>query len=264
MIGRAYKRVTHFWWGQGLAYDVPSLAFYLLVSLAPLALGLAALAGILFADLLEPDRVAEVLADRFPDEIRERIISLAASSKQQTAALLLSISLMIWTSSAALGVLERAMTRVSRAEPFGILWGRIRLLGFGTMFALLVVSALAVSTRAAGFIPFQGGALALAALSIYGGCLLLYLTLPHRRPRTRAALLGALPGAGALLLCPYLVSLYLSIGRVTFGGIFALVVILLISTYLMATGLIIGAGLAARPRADLDSIGDGPKRENSD
>lgn len=245
MIGRLYKKATRFWWGQGLAYDVPALAFYLLVSLAPLALGLAALGGILFADFLEPQRVAEALADRFPSEVGDRVIRLAESAQEQTAALLISIWLMIWTSSSALGVLERAMTRVSEGSGFGIIFGRVRLLGFGAAFALLIISAIAGSSLAAGFLPFDGSAVLLAALLLLLGCTLIYWSLPQRKPRVRRLLAGSSIGTLALLVSPYLVSLYLSLGRVTFGGIFAFVAILLVSTYLMAAGLLIGAGVAA-------------------
>ncbi len=36
---RAGKRAFHFWWGQGIADDVPALAYYLVLSLAPFVLG---------------------------------------------------------------------------------------------------------------------------------------------------------------------------------------------------------------------------------
>ena len=245
MIKRTYNRVVDFWWGNGLAYEAPALAFYLLVSLAPLALGLAALAGILFADSLEPARVADAVAERFPQEVGERIIKLAGSAQQQTLALLLSIWLMIWTSSSALGVLERAMTRVSGGPGFGLFSGRIRLIGFGAAFSLLLIFALALSSRASGHLPFDGAAFFLAAALLYGGCCLIYWSLPRRRPSRTRLFSGAFVGAFSLVASPYLVSLYLSLGRITFSGIFAFVAILLISTYLMAIGLLIGAGIAA-------------------
>ena len=46
------RRVFDFWWGQGIADDVPALTYYLLLSLAPFALGLAALEALLLKDIL--------------------------------------------------------------------------------------------------------------------------------------------------------------------------------------------------------------------
>jgi len=46
MIRRAADRVVQFYWGQGIADDVPALTYYLVLSLAPFALGVAALHAI--------------------------------------------------------------------------------------------------------------------------------------------------------------------------------------------------------------------------
>jgi len=50
---RAFQRIFDFYWGQGIADDVPALTYYLLLSLAPLALGLAAIQALLLKNVAE-------------------------------------------------------------------------------------------------------------------------------------------------------------------------------------------------------------------
>jgi uncharacterized BrkB/YihY/UPF0761 family membrane protein len=49
-VRRVADRIFAFYWGQGIADDVPSLTYYLVLSLAPVALGLAALEALLLED----------------------------------------------------------------------------------------------------------------------------------------------------------------------------------------------------------------------
>ena len=49
-------RIFDFYWGQGIADDVPALTYYLLLSLAPLALGLAAVQALLLEERAVGDR----------------------------------------------------------------------------------------------------------------------------------------------------------------------------------------------------------------
>lgn len=245
---RALRRAIDFWWSQGIAYDAPALAFYLLVSLAPLLLGLAALSGIIFSDYLTPENVGEAIAGRFPAELSEKIITLAGSVRNNPSALAGSVLLMLWTSSAALGVIDRVMLRVLGEDGLGMLLGRLRMIGFGALFALLLILSLAGAAALGGAASLGHGIrLAVGASALYIGCLLLYRFLPKPGVPWRGAALGAIPASLALFLCPYAVAFYVSLGRITFGGIFAFVAILILSCYLMATGLLMGAGLALEP-----------------
>ena len=56
---RAFRRIFDFYWGRGIADDVPALTYYLLLSLAPLALGLAAVQALLLKNLLSAIEVAD-------------------------------------------------------------------------------------------------------------------------------------------------------------------------------------------------------------
>ena len=55
MVRRALREVVGLYWESGVGDDVPALAWFLLSSLAPLALGLTALATVALArDQLHP------------------------------------------------------------------------------------------------------------------------------------------------------------------------------------------------------------------
>lgn len=247
-VKRALKRAVDFWWSQGIAYDAPALAFYLLVSLAPLALGIAALSGIVFSDYLSPEKVGEAIAGRFPEELSEKIITLAESARNKPSALVGSVLLMLWTSSAALGVIDRVMLRVVGEDGAGMILGRLRMVGFGALFAALLTIGLAGAAAVGARISISREVnLVGGAIVLYLGCLLLYRFLPKPGTKWRGAALGAVPASLALALCPYAVALYTSFGRITFAGIFAFIAILILSCYLMATGLLMGAGLALEP-----------------
>ena len=50
---RAAHRVIELYWGSGVCDDVPALAWFLVVALVPLALGLTALASLVLGDAAE-------------------------------------------------------------------------------------------------------------------------------------------------------------------------------------------------------------------
>jgi uncharacterized BrkB/YihY/UPF0761 family membrane protein len=245
-------RVVNFYWGRGLALAVPMLAFYLLVSLAPLILGLAAIAGIVFADLLTPAEVASALSERFPSEVQDVIINLADSVRNNLGAVILSVFVMAWTFSSALMVIEHTMSPpASKAGEMFL--NRIRLLFLGLFFAILLLIAIALGTILNGLIPFFGRfETVIGFVILYLGCGLIYFILPRKRPPIKNVLIGAIPSAISLFFAPYLLTLYLSIGRISWGGVFAAVAILLTSCYLIAFGLLIGAGIASKRDDDLN------------
>jgi uncharacterized BrkB/YihY/UPF0761 family membrane protein len=244
--------LVDFYWGRGLALAVPMLAFYLLVSLAPLILGLAAIAGIVFADFLTAKEVASALSERFPSEVQTIIIDLAGSVRNNPGAVVLSVSVMAWTFSSALMVIEHTMSPPAEKASEMFL-NRIRLLFLGLFFAILLLLAIALSTVLNGLLPFFGNFEAvLGLLILYLGCALIYFILPRKRPSIKNVLIGAVPGAMSLFFAPYLLTLYLSLGRISWGGVFAAVAILLTSCYLIAFGLLIGAGIASKREDDLN------------
>src|SRR3712207_6262705 len=105
---RLAQRAFDFYWGQGIADDVPALTYYLLLSLAPFALGIAALEALLLSNVLEAIDVAAQLNRFLPDDVHSDIERLVVGTHERSGLLLaLAIAAMLWTSSGAIGVIER-------------------------------------------------------------------------------------------------------------------------------------------------------------
>src|ERR687894_264746 len=111
---RVLDRVFEFYWGEGIADDVPALAYYLMLSLAPFALGVAAV-----------------------------------------ALLVVAVVAMLWTTSGAIGVIERCLSRMLGGERHHIVLGRIRNMGLGAIVAAGVILA-AIATSAVNDVPLRG------------------------------------------------------------------------------------------------------------
>src|SRR3954470_8951515 len=100
---RRVRRIAHeverFYWGSGLCDDVPALAWFLVVMLVPLALGLGALATVIFNDGAVRN-FAEQAANVFPKEVHDQVVSLVIQTRQETPLLVtLAVLVMIWTGS---------------------------------------------------------------------------------------------------------------------------------------------------------------------
>jgi uncharacterized BrkB/YihY/UPF0761 family membrane protein len=244
MVRRAYQRVTDFWWGSGLAYDAPALAFYLLLALAPLALGLSALATLLFPESLSSGQIAAYLGRLFPASVSDELQDLASGSRAQTPwLLLLSAFLMFWTVSAALSVIERAESRIIGAVNTALVLGRIRMLYLGALFTIVLLLIIGSFAERLLPIPLTLLAVPLALVTIA----LLYRLLPRQRLPWADAFLGALPATAGLLLVPRIVGIYFASGfRPSLAGIFAGLAVFLLSCYLLAIALLVGAGVATR------------------
>lgn len=248
-LKRTSQSILDFYWGEGIAYQVPALAFYVLVSLAPLALGVVALASLAFGDLITPERVAEELSNSYPVGVRDQVVELTRTVNEQSFWLLsLSIGVMIWTSSAAIGVIERMIRSIAGAGPYPkIIWGRIRLLGLGALFATLVCCSILIGATVGSDVGRVGlfvGSVLFSAVILA----VIYKLAPAIELRLSSCLLGALPAALVLQITPLAVSQYVKAGGVTLSasGIFVSLGVLLTSCFILSQGILIGAGLAAR------------------
>src|SRR3954452_8746705 len=106
-VRRIAHEVERFYWGSGLCDDVPALAWFLVVLLVPLALGLGALATVVFDDGAVRN-FAEQAASVFPTEVHDQVVALVLETRQDTPLLvLLAVVVMVWTGANAVGVLER-------------------------------------------------------------------------------------------------------------------------------------------------------------
>jgi membrane protein len=253
---RTARRIFDFYWGQGIADDVPALTYYLLLSLAPLALGLAAVQALLLKNVLSAIEVADQLNRFLPDAIHGDIKSLVLGTRSNSPQLLAAaVATMLWTTSGAIGVIERCESRMLGAPRHSIVIGRIRNVGLGAGVALMV----AVASAGAPVIGDAADALNLRG-SLPGGLLLVVNTIgsvlvfagiyrwaPRATLRWRSAIVGAMPAGVAIQAIPALVGLYVG-NFVGFAAVrlFLTLAIVLFGLYVMATVILIGSGVAVK------------------
>jgi uncharacterized BrkB/YihY/UPF0761 family membrane protein len=141
---RVAGRVFAFYWSQGIADDVPALTYYLLLSLVPFALGMAALEALLLEDFVGAIAVADQINRILPEAVHGDVRNLVVGAHDNSRGLLLvAIGAMLWTSSGAIGVLERCESRLLDTERHNLLVGRIRNVGLGVMVAVTVIAGAA-------------------------------------------------------------------------------------------------------------------------
>jgi YihY family inner membrane protein len=248
--------VFDFYWGQGIADDVPALTYYLLLSLAPFALGLAAVQALLLDNVLSAIQVADQINRFLPDAVHEDITRLVLGTRDNSPALLaLAVVTMLWTTSGAIGVVERCESRMLGAPRHSIVIGRIRNLALGAGVAVMVAAASAAAPvigdavdalRVRGSLP--GGVLVVAntlgSILVFAG---IYRLAPRTPLRWRSAIVGAVPAGIAIQAIPALVGLYVG-NFVGFAAVrlFLILAIVLIGLYVMATAILVGAGLAVK------------------
>ena len=253
---RAARWFYSFWWGDGLADDVPALTYYLVLSVAPFALGLAAVEALLLKDYVSAVEVADQVNRYLPDTIHSDVQQLITGTRQNSPYLLaLALVAMLWTSSGAIGVVERALSRILEGPRHNMILGRVRNMALGALVAALVIAAAGSASVVTGLADVFGAKDALPgelllALNTLGAILLLtiiYKVAPLARIRWTSAFLGAIPAGIVLQSIPNLVGLYVShsSGFQTVRLFFVLAAVLG-GLYLMATAILGGAGLAAR------------------
>jgi uncharacterized BrkB/YihY/UPF0761 family membrane protein len=250
----AVRRFIDFYWGQGIADDVPALTYYLLLSLAPVALGLAALQALLLRDADAALSVARGLNRFLPDAVHGDIRRLVLGTRDNSP-LLLGIALftMLWTTSGAIGVIERCESRILDAPRHSVVVGRLRNMALGAGVAAMVIAA----TATAPVIGDVADALdirrtlpgwLLVVVNTVGSIVvfaLLYHWAPRRRPNWRACLLGAVPAGVAIQAVPSLVGLYFGAGA-GFAAVrlFLLLAVMLFGLYVIALCTLVGSGIA--------------------
>jgi len=252
MLGRLF----HFYWGEGIADDVPALAYYLVLSLAPFALGLAALEALLLRDVLSALQVAETLNNFLPEAVHGEIRSLVVGTRDNSPLLLaLALVAMLWTTSGGIGVIERCLSRMLDLERHHIVIGRIRNLGLGGLVAIAVIlaslSISVVTDLSLELRPGKGfpGPLVLVFNAL--GSMVVFATIyryaPLGRLRWRSALVGGIPAGLAIQAVPAIVGIYVS-WAAGFAAVqlFLLLAVMLLGLYIVALVLLVGAGLAAR------------------
>jgi uncharacterized BrkB/YihY/UPF0761 family membrane protein len=251
---RVLQRATDFYWGQGIADDVPALTYYLVLSLAPVALGLAALQALLLRDADAALSVARGLNRFLPDAVHGDIRQLVLGTRDNSP-LLLAIALfaMLWTTSGAIGVIERCESRILESPRHHVIVGRLRNMALGAGIVVMVLAAGA----AAPVIGDAADALdvrrtvpgwLLVVVNTVGSIVvfaLLYHWAPRTRPNWRACLIGAVPAGIAIQAVPSFVGLYFGAGA-GFAAVrlFLLLAVILFGLYVIALCTLVGSGIA--------------------
>ena len=251
-LRRAAKRVESFYWGSGLCDDVPALAWYLVGACVPLTLGIAALAALVLGDGARAEQVATRLASVLPPGARDQIVDLVLRTHRNSPLLLaVAVASMVWAGAGATGVVERVESRRLGAPRLGPLALKLRHLGLAAGMVLMIALMAAAATEATnlrgrlGF-PVPGWLLSVvSALLIAAVCSLLYRYATTRRLSWSAAVRGGVPAGIVLELTPLIAGYYArAVAGRTPVQVFLVLAGLLFTCYLVAQGLLIGAGLA--------------------
>jgi membrane protein len=251
---RALQRLFRFYWGEGIADDVPALAYYLVLSLAPFALGVAAVT-LRVDDALTALAVAAQINRFLPEEIHGDVERLVVGTRDSSPELLIvAVVAMLWTTSGAIGVIERCLSRMLELKRHDIVTGRLRNMGLGAMVAAAVVLA-TIATSALNDISdalaLRGTVPPWMLLVLSGvGSVLVFATIyryaPRKPLRWRACLLGALPAGVGLQVVPTVVSLYVSaVAGLQAVRLFLVLAVVLLGLSIVSTLVLVGAGIAA-------------------
>jgi uncharacterized BrkB/YihY/UPF0761 family membrane protein len=253
---RALREVVALYWESGVSDDVPALAWFLVSSLVPLALGVTALATLLLGDYAHAQALAERAARVLPKDVHDQFVALILRTRRDSPLLIAgSIAGMLWTSSGAVGVLQRCVTRLLGLPGTGIVRGRLRNIRVAAALALLIVLTVAVASAGTGIVHRLGiDALVLRVavplLSIMIAlviCAMVYRSQAGGSVGWRAALSGGAVAAIVLQATPAAAGYYLGVvAGHTPVKLFLILAGVLITCYLAAFGLLLGVGVTAR------------------
>ncbi|MEA2256695.1 MAG: rane protein [Solirubrobacteraceae bacterium] len=277
------RRAFDFYWGQGIADDVPSLTYYLVLSLAPVALGLAALQALLLSDTQSALSVVDGVNRFLPDVVHGDIRQLVLGTRDNSPLLLaIALASMLWTTSGAIGVIERCESRILDCPRHDMITGRLRNMALGAGIALMIVAAIATAPvigdiADALHVRRSVPGWLLVVVNTLGSIVvfaLLYHWAPRSRPHWRACVRGAVPAGIAIQAVPTIVGLYFRAGA-GFAAVrlFLLLAVILVGLYVIALVTLVGAGIAVtsqlgrirRPRRPVPGAPEapGPAREKT-
>ena len=263
-VRRFARELVGLYWDSGVANDVPALAWFLLSSLVPLALGITALAAVALGDYAKAQALSVRISNVLPKDIRDQLVLLILRTKEQSPLLIAaSIIGMVWVSSGAVGVIERCLLRLLARPSQGVVRGKLRNLGLAAVVTVVIMLMVAVATAGTDFvgrldvdptaIRLAIPLISLALTTLLCGAVL--RALAGEALRWRAAWAGAAVSALILNITPTAAGYYLRLvaGR-TPVELFLMLAGVLFTCYLAAFGLLLGTGVAARaqPGRQLD------------
>jgi uncharacterized BrkB/YihY/UPF0761 family membrane protein len=243
------QRAFEFYWGDGIADDVPALTYFLVLSLGPFALGLAALQALLLDSVLTAIEVADQINRFLPGALHNDVTRLVLGTRDDSPLLLaLAVASMLWTTSGAIGVVERCESRILGCPRHDIVTGRLRNLALVALASAgaPVIGDVADWANLRGSIPNW----LLLALNTAGSIAVfaaVYRLAPRSALRWRSAVVGAVPAGIAIQTIPALVGVYVG-AAAGFAAVrlFLVLAVVLLGLYVMATVILVGSGLAVR------------------
>jgi uncharacterized BrkB/YihY/UPF0761 family membrane protein len=250
------RELVGLYWDSGVSNDVPALAWFLLSSLVPLALGVTAIAAVVLGDYAQAQALSARMAEVLPKDVHDQVVELILRTKQESP-LLIAVSIigMVWVSSGIVGVMERVLLRLLGRPGRGFVLGKLRNLGVAAVVSVVIVLMVLAATAGTGLVrrveinsTLIRLAVPLAALAVTALlCSTVFRTLAGASLRWRAALAGGLVSGVILDLTPTLAGYYLRfVAGKTPVELFLMLTGVLVTCYVAAFGLLLGTGVAAR------------------
>jgi membrane protein len=255
-VRRAFRELIGLYWESGVSADIPALAWYLLSSLAPLALGLTALAAILLGDYAEAQALATKVSGVLPADAHEQIVNLILRTKKDSPFLIAgAIVGMLWTSSGVVGVIDRCLNRMLARGGGNPLLGKLHNIVVAFAVAVLIVMMVLLASAGTGFVhrlhvdsTLVRILAPLVAMAIIGLiCAAVFKVVAREAGSWHAALAGGALSGVVLQVTPTAAGYYMRwVAGNTPVKAFLILAGVLITCYIVAAGLLLGAGVMAR------------------
>ncbi len=255
-VKRAPRELMNLYWGSGVSGDVPALAWFLLSSLVPLALGVTALAAVVLGDYAHAQQLAARMSDVLPKDAHDQVVDLILRTKRDSPLLIAaSIIGMVWMCSGIVGVLDRCLARLLERGGGGMVRRKLRNLAVSAMLTTAIVLMVIAASAGTGLVRrlhLDATLIRLVVPLVFLTVMLMlvgsvYLVLAGGSLRWRAALAGGAVSSVFLLATPTAAGYYLRVvaGR-TPVELFLMLAGVLFTCYLASTGLLLGVGVTAR------------------
>lgn len=255
-MGRAWRELVGVYWESGVSNDVPALAWYLLSSLVPLTLGLTALAAVALGDYSQAQALAARASSVLPKDVHDQLVQLLLRTRRDSPLLIIgSVAAMVWVSSGAVGVVERVLSRLLARSPGGVVIGKLRNLAVAAALAVVILLLVIGASAGTGLVDrLDVDATVIRVLTpllslglCVGFCAGLYRVLSGRLLAWRTAFAGGALGGLVLLVTPTAAGYYMRVAASrTPVGVFLVLAGILFTCYIVALGLLLGAGVSAR------------------
>jgi uncharacterized BrkB/YihY/UPF0761 family membrane protein len=255
-VRRAWQELVGLYWDSGVSAEIPALAWYLLSSLVPLALGLTALAAVVLGDYAEAQAVAARVSRVLPKDVHDQVVALVLRTKRDSPLLIATAIVgMVWISSGSVGVINRCLRRMLSIKAPNPVLGKLRDIRLAFGVATLVVVLVLLATAGTGLVDrlhvnatlVRVGLPLLLLGVIVLICASVFRALGGDKVSWHAALAGGSLSGVILLITPTFAGYYTRwVSSNTPVKVFLVLAGVLITCYLVALGLLLGTAVAAR------------------